>query len=74
MAPLLFPLNVAPVGGEPPARRWLAGIELATMRCPRYTLSPFADLVGFCGVRATQQATAVSASCRPSSCSTRTST
>ena len=56
MAPLLFPLNLAPVGGEPPARRWLAGIELATMRCPRYTLPPFADLAGFCGVRASLEA------------------
>ena len=56
MAPLLFPLNLAPVGGEPPARRWLAGIELTTMRCPRYTLSPFADLAGFCGVRAPLEA------------------
>ena len=51
-APLLFPLNLPPVGGEPPARRWLAGVELATMRCPRLTLAPFADLAGFCGVRA----------------------
>ena len=56
MAPLLFPLNLAPVGGEPPARRWLAGIELVTMRCPRYTLPPFADLAGFCGVRASLEA------------------
>ena len=53
MAPLLFPLDLAPaVGGEPPARRWLAFIELATMRCPRFTLAPFADLAGFCGARA----------------------
>ena len=53
MAPLLFPLDLAPAaGGEPPARRWLAFIELATMRCPRFTLAPFADLAGFCGARA----------------------
>ena len=46
-------LLLAPAaGGEPPARRWLAFIELATMRCPRYTLAPFADLAGFCGARA----------------------
>ena len=56
MAPLLFPVNLAPVGGDPPARRWLAGIELATMRCPRYTLASFADLAGFCGVRAPLEA------------------
>ena len=56
MAPLLFPLNLVPAGGEPPARRWLAGIELATMRCPRYTLPPFADLAGFYGVRASLEA------------------
>ena len=56
MAPLLFPLSLAPAGGKPPARRWLAGIELAMMRCPRYTLSPFADLAGFCGIRAPLEA------------------
>ena len=55
-APLLFPVDLAPVGGEPPARRWLAGIELATMRCSRLTLAPFADLAGFCGVRAPLEA------------------
>ena len=55
-APLLFPLNLVPAGGEPPARRWLAGTELATMRCPRYTLAPFADFAGLCGIRAPLEA------------------
>ena len=55
MAPLLFPINEA-AAGEPPARRWLANIELATMRCPRNTLAPFAELAGFCGIRAPLEA------------------
>ena len=53
MAPLLFPpLSIAPLGGEHPARRWLSNLELAAMRFPRFSLAPFADLAGFCGVRA----------------------
>ena len=52
MAPLLFPLSIAPLVGEHPARRWLSNLELAAMRFPRFSLAPFADLAGLCGVRA----------------------
>ena len=52
MAPLLFPLGIAPLGGEHPTRRWLSNLGLPAMRCPRFSLSPFANLAGFCGVRA----------------------
>ena len=52
MAPLLFPLSIVPLGGEHPTRRWISDLELAAMRCLRFSLAPVADLVGFCGVRA----------------------
>ena len=32
----LFPLNLAPIGGEHPTRRWFSSTELASMRCPLY--------------------------------------
>ena len=56
MAPLLYPLNDAPLRGGHPMRRWLSNLELAAMRCPRLSLSSFADLAGFCEVRASLQA------------------
>ena len=54
LAPLLYPrFDVVHAAGEVPQRRWLSNLALATMRCPRLTLAPFADMAGFCGTRAT---------------------
>ena len=47
---------MAPLVSEHPTRRWLSSLALAAMRCPRLALAPFADIAGFCGVRALIQA------------------
>jgi len=50
------PQDMPPLVSEHPTRRWLSSLALAAMCCPRLTLASFADIAGFCGVRALIQA------------------